>query len=119
MSSGKEEQRWGGEGTQCPVLSPWEGAGLVQGPDPEREKHRVRGVRQLPREDQGGRSKEVQVSGNLACPGGLCLYMWPKFLWFIQVQSCSVLGADAQTRSLYAAPRRQECCCEPAAGAGR
>lgn len=59
MSSGKEEQRWGGEGTQCPVLSPWDGAGLVQGPDPEREKHRVRGVRQLPREEcSAGETRE-------------------------------------------------------------
>lgn len=111
MSSGKEEQRWGDEGTQCPVLLPWEGAGLVQGPRSgagEASRWRSQAVAQgrVQRwRDRGGRSKEVQVSGNLACPGGLRLYMWLKFLWFIKVQSCSVLGADAQTRSLYAAPR--------------
>ena len=57
-----------------------------------------------------GDPRRYRRPGTSLVPGGLRLYMWLKFLWFIKVQSCSVLGADAQTPlPLHCFTVRQEC----------
>lgn len=43
-----------------------------------------------------GGPRSWRCPGTLLVLGGLRLYMWLKFLWFIKLQSCSVLGSDAQ-----------------------